>query len=128
MEENLLVKTFIYSLLLIFVTTCSLSCSASHSRDAQVKLELGEEAFNDQQYDQAIEYFTQYLKTSPDDPDAHLKLGLAYLQKQNLREAVNEFKESIRLVPDDREAQSLIKNSIMDESQRFSSSRTHTKR
>ena len=112
-------KTFIYSLLLIFVTTCSLSCSTSLSRDAQVKFEQGEEALKDKQYDQAIEYFTQYLNTSPDDADAHLKLGLAFLHQQQLREAIYNFKETLRLDPENQESKSLIKHSILDESRRF---------
>ena len=100
---------------LIILCFCLVSCAGSVSQDYQ----RGEQAFKNENYDDAIEYLTKYLKKSPKDADAHLKLGLAFLKNENLRTAVDQFKESIKLDPDNSEAQALIKKSIFEEANRF---------
>lgn len=99
----------------ILICLCLVSCAASLSQD----YERGEQAFKSENYDEAITYLTRYLEKSPKDAEAHLKLGLAFLKKENLREAVDQFKKSINLNPENSEAQSLIKESIFDEANRF---------
>lgn len=66
-------------------------------------------------YDAAVAYFSEYLKKSPQDGEAHLKLGLALLKKGSLREAITEFKQSTTLIPNNAEAFNLIKKNIMEE-------------
>lgn len=105
----------VYNCFLILICFCLVNCAASLSQDYQ----HGEEAFKNQNYDEAIDYLTRYLKKSPKDADAHLKLGLALLKKENLREAVDQFKESINLDPENSEAHALIKKSIFNEANRF---------
>jgi tetratricopeptide (TPR) repeat protein len=100
---------------LILICFCLVSCAASLSQDYQ----RGEQAFKNENYDEAIDYLTKYLKKSPKNAEAHLKLGLAHLKKGNLREAVDQFKESINRDPENREAQVIIKESIFEEANRF---------
>ena len=99
----------------ILICLCLVSCAASLSQD----YERGEQAFKSENYDEAINHLTRYLKKSPKDAEAHLKLGLAFLKKENLREAVDQFKESINLNPENSEARALIKESMFDEANRF---------
>ena len=99
----------------VLICFCLVSCAASLSQD----YERGEQAFKSENYDEAIEYLSKYLKKSPKDADAHLKLGLAFLKKGDLKEAVDQFKESINLNPGNSEARSLIKESIFDEANTF---------
>ena len=99
----------------ILICLCLVSCAASRSMD----YERGEQAFKNDNYDEAIEYLTRYLEKSPKDAQAYLKLGLAFLKKENLKEAVDQFKQSINLDPENSEAQSLIKESMFDEANRF---------
>jgi Flp pilus assembly protein TadD len=87
------------------------NCAATVSHNYQ----LGVEAFDKENYDEAIEYLTSYLKSKPGDADAHLKLGCAFLKKGSLQEAVDEFKKSIAINPNNKEALPLIKKSIMEE-------------
>jgi len=110
-----------YHFVIILIIFCLISCSASLSQHAQRNFELGEESFNREDYDGAITHFTEYLKKSPKDADAHLMLGLALLKNERLREAVNEFKEAVRLDPENEESKALIKNSIFEEVSKFSS-------
>ena len=104
-----------FNCVVILVCLCLVSCASSRSLD----YERGEQAFKNNNYDEAIEYLTRYLKKSPKDAKAHLKLGLAFLKKENLKEAVDQFKESINLDPGNSEARSLIKESIFAEANRF---------
>jgi tetratricopeptide (TPR) repeat protein len=106
---------------IILICICLVNCSASLSRDAHNELKLGEEALEQESYDEAIKYFTTHLKKFPKDADVHLKLGFVILKKERLREAIDKFKEAINLNPENKEARSLIKNSIFDEAIKFSS-------
>lgn len=99
----------------ILICFCLASCAASLSQD----YELGEQAFESDNYDEAIDYLSRYIEKSPEDAEAHLKLGLAFLKKGDLKEAVDQFKESILLNPENNEARSLIKKSIFEESNTF---------
>lgn len=112
--KRLLVKKAI-NCAFILVCFCLVSCAASLSQDYQ----RGEQAFKNENYDEAIEYLTRYLKKAPEDSDAHLKLGLAFLKKGDLREAVDQFKESVNLNPENSEARTLIKESIFAEANTF---------
>lgn len=104
-----------FNIVLILTCFCLVSCAASLSQDYQ----RGEQAFNNENYDEAIDYLSRYLKKSPKDAEAHLQLGLAFLKKEKLREAVDQFKESINLDPGNSEAQTLIKESMFEEANRF---------
>ena len=109
-----IVKNFI-NCSLVLICFYLVSCAASLSRN----FELGNQAFKNGNYDEAIDYFTSYLNKSPEDADARLKLGMAYLREENLKEAVNHFKQSIKLDPENEQARTLIKESIFEESHRF---------
>jgi tetratricopeptide (TPR) repeat protein len=106
---------YIINCAVILICLCLVSCAASLSQDYQ----RGEQAFKNENYDEAIDYLSRYLEKSPEDAEAHLKLGLAFLKKENLREAVDQFKESINLDPENSEAQDLIKESMFGEANRF---------
>jgi len=80
---------------------------------------MGEDALNNQNYDEAIGHFRSYLEKSPQDGEAHLQLGLALLKKGSLKESVDEFKRSISLNPQNGETRILIKKSIFDEADTF---------
>jgi len=106
-------KTIHYAVVLFCFSLAS--CAAPRSQDTQQKLILGEEALTGGNYDAAVAYFSEYLKKSPQDGEAHLQLGLALLKKGSLREAITEFKQSTTLIPNNAEAFNLIKKNIMEE-------------
>ena len=112
------VKRFICCTI-ILTCFCLVSCAAPLSQHTLRDYELGEEALNSENYDEAIGYFKSYLEKSPKDGDAHLQLGLALLKKGSLKEAVDEFKQSMSLNPKDEETRTLIKKSIFDEANTF---------
>jgi len=118
--DNLTARRFSYCVITLMCFFL-VNCSASLSRHAQSDFKLGEEALKQESYDEAIKYFTTHLKKFPKDADAHLKLGFAFLKKERLREAIDKFKEAMSLNPENEETRALIKNSIFDESIKFSS-------
>ena len=98
--------------LCIFLANCAATVSQNY--------QLGAEALNNSNYDEAIGYFTAHLKSKPDDADAHLKLGLAYLKKESLEEAIEEFKKSVALKQDKTAVLSTIKQGIMEKVTHYS--------
>jgi tetratricopeptide (TPR) repeat protein len=98
---------------------CLVNCSASLSQHTLRDFELGKEALNKQNYDEAIGYFKSYIENAPQNGDAHLQLGIALLKSGSLREAVDEFKQSINLNPESKNARTLIKESIFNEANTF---------
>jgi len=88
-----------------------MSCAGTVSQNYQ----LGVEALDKGNYDEAIKNFTEHLKSKSGDADAQLKLGLALLKKGTLEEAIDAFKKSLALNKNNSQALSLIKKGIMEE-------------
>jgi tetratricopeptide (TPR) repeat protein len=86
-------------------------CAGTVSQNYQ----LGVDALDKGNYDEAIENFNAHLKNKSKDADAYLKRGLAFLKKGSLEEAVASFKKSIALNQNNSESLSMIKKSIMEE-------------
>ena len=110
------IEKYVINCAVILICLCLVSCAASRSQN----YERGEQAFKSENYDEAIDYFSSYLKKSPEDTDAHLKLGMASLREEKLKERVNHFKQSLKLDPENDQARTLIKESMFEESHRFS--------
>ena len=115
----LMVKSYINYCAVILSCFCLAQCSAPLSQQSLRDYELGNEALEQERYDEAIRHFESYLESAPQDGDAHLQLGLALLKSGSLREAVDEFKQSILLNPESKNARSLIKESIFNEANTF---------
>ena len=114
----LMVKRF-NTCVIVLSCFCLVHCSAPLSQHTLRDFELGEEALEQESYDEAIRYFKSYLESAPQDGDAHLQLGLALLKRGSLREAVDEFKQSINLNPKNKNPRSLIKESMFNEADTF---------
>ncbi len=106
--------------IIIFICFYLTGCAATVSRETQREFNLGKESLTQERYDEAINYFMEYLKKHPKDADAHLQLGMAFLKKESLKEAINEFKQAITLDQENEEAKTLGKKSVFDEALKFS--------
>src|SRR4030042_6152381 len=115
-----MVKRRVTLCLAIFTCVSVVGCSASLSQKAKRDLECGDEALGGERYSAAVESYSEYLKKYPNDAGVHLKCGQAYLKSGNLKTAIDEFKRSISLDPENEEARAFIKESIFNESLKFS--------
>jgi tetratricopeptide (TPR) repeat protein len=72
-------------------------------RDGLVSLytELGDASYDDGDYDTAIAYFTEAIKTAPDDDYAYFSRGIAFTWKDDFNSAIADLSEAVRLAPND---------------------------
>ena len=81
-------------LLLSFFLLCSAACISSCERvhGSWQRLQA-ETAYNQQNYQKAIEIYRKLIKTSPGDGTLHWKLGIAYYSNGDLDRARTQIKE-----------------------------------
>lgn len=58
--------------------------------------QAGNQAYQAQNYNQALKYYTQALEQTPNSPELLTNTGLAYLATQELGEAVWHFEQALR--------------------------------
>ena len=62
---------------------------------------LGDDAFRQGHFSEAIDHYNEALKYNPNFVEAHRSLGLALFKQNNLEEAAVHFSEVLRLNPTD---------------------------
>jgi glyoxylase-like metal-dependent hydrolase (beta-lactamase superfamily II)/Flp pilus assembly protein TadD len=62
--------------------------------------EQGEESLKNENYDQAIKFFSEAIRTDPKNAKAYLLRGTAFLKKGDEEKALADFDESLRLDSD----------------------------
>ncbi|MCA9259467.1 MAG: tetratricopeptide repeat protein [Planctomycetales bacterium] len=75
----------------ILASLTSLSCAN--------EFESGVKAFENENYDLAVEQFSKAISASPGDPGAYFYRGLAHREKKAFAEAVSDFTHAIRFEP-----------------------------
>jgi tetratricopeptide (TPR) repeat protein len=81
-----------------------LSTSKTKKEEALSKVEAGETALKNRQYNEAIEQFKKALEIDPESSSAYRGLGLAHLKAGDKQKASEAFKEALRLNPDSAQA------------------------
>ena len=81
-----------------FLLWAPAGCGKSNS--ARDMLTKGQQASQQEDFDSAIESFTEVINQQPDDPELYYLRGVAYLKKGVLTKARADFSHSIRLKPD----------------------------
>lgn len=64
---------------------------------------LGMQLFERQKYEEALKYFNEGYRRTPNDPVIINGIGLVYLNTGNPAEAVKYFKQALQLSPNDRQ-------------------------
>ncbi len=59
-------------------------------------LQIAEDLINNENFDQAIVFYKQFLRLDPQNPDLHFKLGFCYLNTEGKRDSsIKEFKQAL---------------------------------
>ncbi len=86
-------KKILFSILTIFVF---LSPVLSQSRDS---LQIAEDLINNENFEQAIVFYKNFIRIDPKNPDLHFKLGFCYLNTEGKRDSsIREFKKALELL------------------------------
>ncbi len=67
--------------------------------DAEAFFNRGDNLYDEKQYDQAIDAFTQAILLKPDYPDAYNERGMAYDEKGEYDLAIQDYTQSVKLNP-----------------------------
>jgi tetratricopeptide (TPR) repeat protein/spermidine synthase len=78
----------------------ALSALQQNSRDVRALSKLGYIAWNEQQYDQAIQYFQQVLAVDPGNAAAYMHLGVNYAAQGSYDASIAAYHEAARLKPE----------------------------
>ncbi len=70
--------------------------------NAAARLEDGNRAFADKQYDLAVKLYLEALSASPEDPAVLTKVGMAYYKLRDYKKAIEFFGKVLEKTPDDR--------------------------
>ncbi|MDD5530214.1 MAG: tetratricopeptide repeat protein [bacterium] len=73
-------------------------------KEARKLLEEGNEFYTKQNYESAINKYTEALVQSPNSAGAYYNRGLAYYYKGDLDEAIRDYDKAITIDPDDADA------------------------
>ena len=77
--------------LLIVLLLVQPTYAAQADFSAQEMFQMGTKAFENNKYEQAIDYFKQASRQGLDTPALHYNLGVAYFKSGNLNQAEKEF-------------------------------------
>ncbi|HBB33418.1 MAG TPA: hypothetical protein DC064_16845 [Cyanobacteria bacterium UBA9273] len=72
--------------------------------DADTLFEQGNDKIRAEDYEGAVEAFTQVLKMNPQDAEAYYNRGLALAQLEEYEKAIADYSKVLELNPDDLEA------------------------
>ena len=82
------VHTFTFLIFLVF---------SNINLHSQESLEKGNNAYERENYAEAIEYFTAYLEEFPDTSDVHLMRGNSYFKIKEYEKAIEDYTQLIEL-------------------------------
>lgn len=86
-----MMKSFLYSNLLVLLV---LNLGLSKGVD-QGKVKKGIEAYHNEQWDEALNYFQDALLDDPENPQLHFDVGTVQYKKQKYEEALQSFEKAI---------------------------------
>ena len=74
------------------------------NNDIETLFDQGLDHFNSDEYDEAIQKFSDVLTKNPDHPDAQYYMALSWANKGKSGRAISEFTKAIEKDPDDTDA------------------------
>ena len=75
----------------------------SNLRTFQDFMNAGKQCFEDNSFDQSIEYFTRALEIDPKNGKAWIERARSHFGQSNLKEGLDDFKKAIEIEPDNAE-------------------------
>ena len=87
------------------------AAAAQNAKDAQPRVQLGNMFFDAEQFSQAINWYEQAIKISPNDANLSTDLGVAYYYTNQPDRALAQFEKS--LVADPRHIKTLLNVGIV---------------
>jgi cytochrome c-type biogenesis protein CcmH/NrfG len=75
------------------------AAAAQNAKDAQPRVQLGNMFFDAEQFSQAINWYEQAIKISPNDANLSTDLGVAYYYTNQPDRALAQFEHSLRVDP-----------------------------
>lgn len=78
---------------IVFVVIIAAAYIVWNSYTISRNMTIAQEAFSNQNYADAISYYTKYLEKSADDSEAIEKLGVSYLKQKKYQQVVNTLKK-----------------------------------
>ncbi|MGH9217802.1 MAG: tetratricopeptide repeat protein, partial [Vicinamibacterales bacterium] len=75
------------------------AAAAQNGKDAQPRVQLGNMFFDAEQFSQAINWYEQAIKISPNDANVSTDLGVAYYYTNQPDRALAQFEHSLRVDP-----------------------------
>ena len=75
------------------------AAAAQNAKDAQPRVQLGNMFFDAEQFSQAINWYEQAIKISPNDANVSTDLGVAYYYTNQPDRALAQFEHSLRVDP-----------------------------
>jgi cytochrome c-type biogenesis protein CcmH/NrfG len=75
------------------------AAAAQNAKDAQPRVQLGNMFFDAEQFSQAITWYEQAIKISPNDANVSTDLGVAYYYTNQPDRALAQFEHSLRVDP-----------------------------
>jgi tetratricopeptide (TPR) repeat protein len=88
MCDKILLKRFLWAILLLVILSATAGCE---------DLKPAIKAYENGDYDQAIQLLNQYILQKPRDQEAYLHLGNVYLKKEMLDSAIIQYKKALDL-------------------------------
>jgi len=103
LNERIFANNNIFQLFLFVVGVLMVSCANRDQEKLQLLLK-GNEYLNEQDYDQAINYYDRAINLDPEFIDAYNNRGVAYLESNEPGLALESYNHAIQLKPDYYEA------------------------
>jgi cytochrome c-type biogenesis protein CcmH/NrfG len=75
------------------------AAAAQNAKDSQPRVQLGNMFFDAEQFSQAITWYEQAIKITPNDADVSTDLGVAYYYTNQPDRALAQFEHSLRVDP-----------------------------
>ena len=97
-------RNIIGLILVVLLVLVAISLVRSLQGETPIQIELGIAEYQKGNYSKAIEYYSEAIKSDPDNPVPYNNRGLAYLEQKELDRAMSDFDKALDLKPDYEEA------------------------
>jgi len=86
--------------ILVSGLACSLLCSLVLAETQKELFDRGVARLKDNQFQQAVDAFSQLIRMAPESPDAHKNRGVAYMKLGKYDLAIQDFNTTRKILPD----------------------------